>query len=206
MKFSSSTFWKEYGWGLIFKSLPVLALLLIIILANYMWPFSKKSNEPKVVETKTFSCPGMTEFTFKYPVFAGFEVENISSDRNECIISLSQKKLSGISKIAAPDIRVEIKTDDDFLSGYTRDPNFPKVKMEILSNPQGMDYYAVKYLSYPQVTQELENPDEITFQISMKKVVSISVPDYSDLGFNRSLFFQTVIESFRLSRDETTDK
>lgn len=50
-------------------------------------PF-KKSPHYEIGETRDFSCPGMTEFTFKYPVFKGWKMslEWLASDSTQCAL------------------------------------------------------------------------------------------------------------------------
>jgi len=65
------------------NSIIILLLLLIpILFLIYMFNPFKKSPHYEIGETRDFSCPGMTEFTFKYPVFKGWKMslEWLASD------------------------------------------------------------------------------------------------------------------------------
>lgn len=65
--------------------------------------------KPKILETRDFSCPGMTGFTFKYPVFLGWEVKKIERELeiDECHIYLNQPK--NVQLEISPQIIVSIE-------------------------------------------------------------------------------------------------
>jgi hypothetical protein len=67
-----------------------IAILVIINIFVMFNPFNQSSSY-EIVETRDFSCPGMTGFTFKYPVFKGWEVATVDTafqKKGECTIFL----------------------------------------------------------------------------------------------------------------------
>src|SRR3989344_6255465 len=67
------------------KLMTILTIFTILIVAgtagylvsSYFLKSTSTTSSYKILETRDFSCPGMTGFTFKYPVFEGLEVKEI---------------------------------------------------------------------------------------------------------------------------------
>ena len=69
-----------------------LGAVAVMYRDNLMSLFSKSPNY-EIVETRSFSCPGLEGFTFEYPVFKGWEVKEMKNTNiNECSISLENGK------------------------------------------------------------------------------------------------------------------
>src|SRR3989344_2022255 len=85
----------------------LLFLALILFIAFMINPF-KKSSKYEIVETRNFSCPSMTGFTLKYPIFKGWEPVGMrNTGQSECTIFLSDEnlKINHVSTEVAPQIK-----------------------------------------------------------------------------------------------------
>jgi len=168
------------------KLLAILILLLILIGLAYMWPFTKK---PKILETRDFSCEGMTGFTFKYPVFENWEnvsiepviIETLETkegtdvdffDPNSCIISIRWSGNTGIQP--TPIISIEIsKLDLREFKNLERSPvKLNPNKIQYWRDDKSVEFYGDSF--------------------------GVRIKAFSKDEHSPDFFFQTVIESFRM--------
>ena len=99
------------------KLMTILTIFTILIVAgtagylvsSYFLKSTSTTSSYKILETRDFSCPGMTGFTFKYPVFDGWEVKKIERELeiDECHIYLNQPK--NVQLEISPQIIVSIE-------------------------------------------------------------------------------------------------
>ena len=82
----------------------ILIVLIIILISMGIFSFLNK-NKPKIIETKTFSeIPG---FSFEYPVFEGWEIEEIKKTKqNNYIIFLNNPTQVGFN--IGPEINIDV--------------------------------------------------------------------------------------------------
>ena len=152
--------------------LSIIVLFIIGAVAYYFWYSSAPSYT--ILETRTFSCPGMEGFTFEYPVFEGWEYSE--TDPKTCGLSLSKGGYTYLKVQVLPDHDEELPTT---LLG---------------TNPHGLHYLA--YADKIQFSLGNDaNPSRILI-----KLMSLPVKENrSDItGFSRDAFWKTVIESFRV--------
>jgi len=138
-----------------------------------MWPFTK---QPKIVETKTFSCPGMEGFTFEYPVFEewGVKVGELSGPVG-CLVTYSKNNLDA------------------------------KISVMQISKP-GKPAPGSPMLVYPPTSVVLKNSQDLPYESGENYVqfylpdfaVKIALAS-GENGFSPDPFFKTVIDSFRLA-------
>ncbi|MBI2409965.1 hypothetical protein HYV30_02910 [Candidatus Kaiserbacteria bacterium] len=122
-----------------------------------------KNTAPEIVEVRDFQCDGMEGFTFKYPVFKGWE----ASEKVECIDSASAR--SNLFEVHI------IKGKDwDF---------------ETLENPSGIVYGRV-YSSEEESAIFLGKESDV--------IVTLKNADNPEKSFSKDLFWQQVIESFKI--------
>ena len=154
----------------------IIVLVLILLGLSYMWPFSKKSASPKIVETKTFSCPGMEGFTFEYPVLSKVK-EIAKTGENECSIIFTEK----LNEFSEPEIMVRSSK----MEGEKTTKNV---------NPQGISYVIgnMNAIDGPDVEVLTFYPDGFRVEIT---VMGIETKDPL-----LTAIFQTVINSFRLTK------
>ena len=132
------------------------------------------SNQPfsKILETREFSCPGMTGFTFKYPVFRGWEVKDVtkpSSNQDRCIVWLNWPNT--------------IRLDDT-----------PRIVVLIEPIPGIPDKNGIvqdKAKVYSDAARKSFNAKTFFVNIDIS-----SIPDKN--GFSHDQFWKTVIESFQV--------
>ena len=142
--------------------------------------------KPKILETRDFSCPGMTGFTFKYPVFEGWEIKEIRPNN----IHLNEPDKCNIYLNWPGYIKFEVPPAI-YVHKQTRDSN---VDFEILAeaasnkNPNGIPHI---------YTEDAARGNFTTFYIPGFKV-HIELGSYSEQhGFSKEIFWKTVIESFK---------
>jgi hypothetical protein len=156
----------------------IVAIVLILVLVAGWFGCRYFSPSAKVLEYRDFSCPGMTGFTFKYPVFEGWEVKSIDMVKSVpgpvsvCIISFNNDKLTiSVSKTS--------KLGLNTLKDHSDIPTLKSIK-----NSNGVLY------------NQLDNPASVQFYTADFGVNIEQNPNY----FYRDIFFKTVIESFRLTK------
>lgn len=154
----------------------ILIVLLILIGLSYMWPFT---NQPKILETRDFSCPGMTGFTFKYPVFEGWEVKETKPSSNECVIELNSPDPfpAQKSKKESPKIRVSVGGPAE------------NSMMRTFLNPQSIGYR--NYATDGYMFLDPVHKRSIFIELDVAGKINT---------FPKDLFFKTVIESFILTK------
>ncbi len=180
------------------SSVAAIAILLLIITGLlYMYSSDKKQpnqknandNEPKTVEFRDFSCPGMSGFTFKYPVFEGWSmhIEKLSDPvspggggaKQTCAIVISHPNLD--TKVR---MEIYISQETGIKAKFARDTK----------NTHGVYYLVLK----DKTIVDFIGNDVIT------KITNRH--NWPELGFSRDIFLQTVIDSFRLIPDTPPDK
>ena len=158
------------------QTIIVVILFLIILLGLwYMWSLSK---QPKVIETRTFSCPGMESFTFEYPVFKGWKYSEPDKD---CAVAVSNPNIQST-------LTMRIQVSKEASKSLDGTSTMSSV------NPQG-----IAYLLYPD-HEDMVNSSQVWLYLpdeQMKAIISVASIEKS--SFPRDLFFQTVINTFRLS-------
>lgn len=174
----------------------IIAVGLALMVGGYL-TYKYWQSRPKIIETRDFSCPGMSGFTFKYPVFKGWEVLSVeySKSQAKCTILLNDTNLveNGINTEIAPQIQVSVK---DTIGGkYSESKEGDKYT--IFSYPPNP--YGINYIDFAVDSNEARTM-AYAFDFTKDKDVIIAtagVP-YDKYGFSRDLFFKTVIESFEL--------
>ncbi len=167
------------------------------VLAVY---FFSHSGHYKIIETRTFSCPGMSGFTFQYPVFKGWEAGEpyiiSGSDNKICEISLGPPYTGS----SIPTISVRIISHWE--SGYTlKERYWFSYKMKEAQTPRGIRYLPMhlEEESRHSIFGNKKIPDTIQFEVAADRHIRISlfgIPDGS--GFSCDAFWKTVVESFRV--------
>lgn len=164
-----------------------IVLLLILLGLLYMWPFTKKSSVPKIVETKSFSCPGMSGFTFEYPVFEGWKpgkpslklppdsTTNGIGVPDRCRIALGTLGNLGMTNSVEVSVYRSDTRGKDLLPGTV-----------IEKNPQSIPYLP------------MEDGYKFFTDYSAGNTVGIEIFGVFNKSFSKDIFFQTVIGSFRL--------
>ena len=166
----------------------LIALVVLIIIAVFMVTFPFFSKKYEIVETKEFSCPGMEGFTFSYPVFKGWEVENVYegpisglADERVCTILLHDPApASKVQKREEPSPRIII--DKNPALGLGKSINFVSH-----INPSNIMYN-------PLLREEGEGFVFYSETFGVK-IFLLNIPE--NPGYSRDLFWKTVIESFK---------
>jgi len=136
-----------------------------------MWPFTK---QPKIVETKTFSCPGMEGFTFEYPVFEEWGKAEVSqATKTSCVLTYYY---TGTQK--------EFRQSPIEIPINLLDTRFKDMRIPSIVNPNKIPY-------------EISD-DNATFYIRPQDFNIKIVLANTNNSFPRNLFFQTIIDSFRI--------
>lgn len=137
----------------------------------------------EIIEIKDFSCSGMVEFTFKYPVFKGWEAIGENSQGGViCNLFLNSGELEkrGIHTEVAPQIEI--------MKGLGVEA---KIGNEIPKNINNIPYDYDKEQNFIQF-------------FTPNFPVSISLEaTYDEYGFSKDKFFKTVIESFKLTSESS---
>lgn len=170
-------------------------VLIIIILAAGIFMFAKKDKvNYKIVETKDFSCEGMTGFSFSYPVFKGWEVKGTQNEKYRnpdykgemCHIWFNWPE--NIKFEVPPQLVIEKRTD------------FHLVETEKLErNPNGVPYNFVfdpsNYVSgYKQKTGQWDYLQFYGPDFGVKFWPLVSGDGY---GFSSDVFIEGIIKSFK---------
>jgi len=141
-------------------------------------PSSNNSSQPKIVETKTFSCPGMEGFTFEYPVFEGWETTSADYVKRSGL-----PNYCGVLYLKPPQL-----VDQNSIEIY-KTPRNSKIDFEI---PAG----AIK--NSKEIPYTYLKNQYATFYIPGNIVQIESKLASGKDDFPRDVFFQTVINSFRV--------
>ena len=184
----------------------VIAVLstLVIITALTMTLFAKKpetketgKSAPQITEIKEFFCKGLTGFSFRYPVFKGWEVKGIQKKENfaaayggpGCTIWLEHPE--GLGLEVPPYIAV-VKEDTS--------SKFIELPSDAKTNPNGVQYAFVYEPSWhvSGAVPEADERDYIAFYGSdfIVKVWAYSVVE--EAGFYMDDFVKEVVKSFKL--------
>ena len=158
-------------------------ILGVIGILGYMRYIAKNSpsiigggydqNLSKVVEYRDFSCPGMTGFTFKYPVFEGWEGVDLSKT-DQMIPTLDESCQMKFNQESYK---------DSFSIDITKTPH---------PTSMGPAFYTDNPVSYSKSKN---------IRYFESKEFSVSIQVYNDPNhFPSDVFFQTVIESFKLTK------
>lgn len=149
----------------------IILIIILISVGGYFWYNNHVASSIKVIEYQDFSCPEITGFTFKYPVFEGWKIAKpySSNRKGECIIELNFPE--NLNFYQRPRIIV------------TETPEVVKPNLSF-KNPNNVFY-------------DKNGEESYDFRIE-KKLITISSPEYPNDGFFRDQFFKTVIESFKL--------
>lgn len=161
---------------------------------KYYWQ-NRGGTVAVVVETRDFSCPGMTGFTFKYPVFKGWEVKKIDGSTDKCHIWLSTEGLAmaGLDADVGAPPSIIVSKRPVFLNPDPRDHFSPNIVVRTdFKNPNGV-YYS-KFAELSGVGFYMPISDITYFEIEVLPP-SLSQNSFS---FFREQFFKTVIESFKI--------
>jgi hypothetical protein len=150
------------------KLLTTIISLLILVGLMHMWPFKNKSSSPKIVETKTFSCPGMEGFTFEYPLLEGIKpgkaiFKSWPNGDDICTLPLSDDKGIIVTKRRVKEKQGPLPSD-------------------IPRNPNNIYY-----------TEQDQAKARVFYTTDLYVTVWLGAPP----AFPKDLFFQIVIKSFR---------
>ena len=151
-------------------------VVVLVLISGYLSYKNTKLVDKNVVEYKDFSCPGMTGFTFKYPVFLGYEVKKAEMyDENTCNVFLNNSQ-PGVGN-----------------SGFSiyKEPKSGNPTLSQKKNSNNVLYNIIK-------AEAPGSKDKLQFYSQDYNVVITSLPQGMPL---QDQFFQTVIESFKLTTD-----
>ncbi|MDP3731134.1 MAG: hypothetical protein Q8R34_01420 [bacterium] len=168
--------------------------------------------KPKIIETRTFSCPGMTGFTFEYPVFEGWDHAEVTPGKLGCNLNFEYTgKLQSfnpfrrdIQRTPEPR-RIYIQKMPEYglknMKGDNQIPGFPGLLAQ--KNKQGILYQGDTINSYAgkSPNEVRDSVDFFTDDFAVRVTVNAA-----DEDFPRDIFFQTVIESFRLIGNLTLEQ
>ena len=148
---------------------------------------SSMSANYKIVEIRDFACPGMTGFTFQYPVFEGWEIRGTRTlTNNECVIDLD----------FPVDFQIDLSKKRNALVEPAPQIIVKKISSQPLArkfdhNPQGIPYLPVENARRQSTGVEFYmNGSGISIEL-----LAIN----ESFGFLQDTFWQTVIESFRVT-------
>ena len=158
-------------------------LAVVIFCAIYFFKYSKKFINP--LSLKEFSCPGLTGFTFKYPLLKDFNSSVVMHDegKQNCIVLFKGNRLPSDLYIQ---MRVEIIYYD-----IVPDISAPNIK----TNPM-----QVKYDGLPK-----SDPKQQTLDLSRQFygpdfLVKVSLSDITGRSsFNMDLLWRSLIDSFQFT-------
>lgn len=139
----------------------------------------------KVLTINDFECSGMTGFTFKYPVFKGWEpslARNLTAVKNVCTIFLNHPE--GILFEVPPRIIITKKAYG------THDFEIPAAAASNL-NPRQVPY---------MYTNDQNEGNFLAFYAPDFKVFVEIQSTSEEFGFSDSIFWKSVIDSFELSK------
>lgn len=156
----------------------VIILIILIITLIIMGIFSF-FNKPKIVEIKTFSeIPG---FSFEYPVFKGWEVNEIKKNsENEYVMFLNYPDSTDF--YVAPQIKIKK------IEYYQRKPGMvdEPISFEVKKNPQGISYGK-------------PNDGSLEFYADNFRI-RIEPFAYEGNGYSNKIFIQKIIDSFKFEK------
>jgi hypothetical protein len=166
----------------------IVGVVVAVFAGGYFWYNKGVKTEPKILEYRDFSCPGMTGFTFKYPVFEGWTAAIKKSDEllssAGAGISCSIIFSSGFETILPMKVVVNQVHDVAFKIKSDLPKNLNGVTYSISDdNKQVNFYYSGQYYT-DSVMIKNENIDDISED-------GIS-------NFSNKIFFKTMIDSFKL--------
>ncbi|MBI2409966.1 hypothetical protein HYV30_02915 [Candidatus Kaiserbacteria bacterium] len=173
----------------------ILAIALILTALTFFYRLEimsmfSKSTEPEIAETRDFQCEGMEGFTFKYPVFKGWEVSlirNISEVWDIDVFKNKKGMNSGPEKceilLSGASLNRPEKVKEEFQPRILVQQDQPHVA--ISENPHGIRY-------------EKLSEDKYFFNLS-SYAVNIELLNINEkYSFPKEIFWQQVIESFKI--------
>ena len=170
---------------MLYKTFPsvkiILALLLLalILLVAFMFNPFKKSSKYEIAEIRDFSCPSMTSFTFKYPVFKKWE--NVSLDQKSCGLKIRDNAQYGF-------VTIRVDTSKGVLPAPSSLPE---------KNKEGVPYILdSKNEELRFMLGDTSGIGDVNIKIFR---LPIKQSDQNISGFSSDQFFKTVIESFKIS-------
>lgn len=175
----------------------IIIIVALVLTAGGYFGYRYWQNRAVVIETRDFSCPGMTGFIFKYPVFKDWEVGKITGNSKECNIWLNSQGFTknGIDTAIAPSIVVQ-KIEATFSDFLNETQSKDRIEMGNWINPQDVIYLP---LPFPKGNLS-DQTDEVHFYLQKenKQAIIKAALTSSKYGFSNKQFFKTVVESFRL--------
>lgn len=166
----------------------IIIAALVLIAGGYLaykyWKDRSQTAKSEIIETRDFSCPGMEDFTFKYPVFKGWALsEPKLSKENRCSIVVNEE---GVNTLIKREIEILIaKNSPSELQDQNNTSQF---------NPNNIPFIYTKENS----VFEIENFGYVSFYLKNIKVWVSFIQLSKNDGFPVDRFFQTVVESFKL--------
>ncbi len=159
----------------------LLSLVVIILIIIFMFNPFKKSSKYEIIETRDFSCPSMTAFTFKYPVFKKWE--NVSLNQESCELRI--KDNTGYTFVT---IRVSIGKGVLFA-----------LSSSLKKNEQGVPYILdSKNGELRFMLGDKSGTGDVSIKIFR---LPIKQQNQNISGFSGDQFFKTIIESFSLKKE-----
>ncbi len=151
----------------------------------------KKSSKYEIVETSDFSCPGMTGFIFKYPVFKGLEVKKIEmSDKSACQVFLNEPVIN-----ANEDLSLGIIIPPP----HTPAPRF-QVTKNIADGLPSVDAKNTQGVFYKLVRSTGDPLHEYILFLGKDFVININLFGIDEkFSFSKDIFWKSVIESFNFT-------
>ncbi len=162
----------------------VLTILILVLIFMTIFSFlNKPSNQNyKTVEIRDFSCPGMSGFTFNYPVFKGWKIEPYEAFAKE--VNLCDLKITTLNGTVV--IMIIQKTGKNY-PGMTRTQIGSKIK-----NSNGVEYSEIKIATQALVPNQKAAYEFYGSDFSM--IIGI----LHTIEFPNE-FFRTVIDSFKFT-------
>ena len=177
----------------------IVVAAAILIVGFVFWQQKQGQTQAQIVETRDFSCPGMSGFTFKYPVFKNFDLVGITDDNDYCALRY-HRSIDKEKRIAPATITVKVLPG--FINPDPRD-HFPDAYRSDDRSPQGVIYgMIVESRTWDDTPgghpKAVRYDNGVWFALDNSTVVRIEIAINRD-EFPRQEFLQIVIESFRLT-------
>lgn len=180
----------------------LLLLLALIFIIAFMFNPSKKFSKYEITETTDFSCSGIEDFTFKYPVSTSWGVQSTLKKHSEdqfCFVVFNKKNNATGSKPAQFTVQ-KITSPRYPVHGSLPLEYPPKLTLKNPQNTPYQIYPSNKTDSFPD-KPSTEVINYLTFYAD-DFAVEIKLDGMYSLGesFSADQFFKTVIESFKLTK------
>ncbi len=186
----NGTFFMRSSFKKFMLILVFMVTSLLIGVAAYYFLYSHNYT---ILETRTFSCPGMEGFTFDYPVFEGWE--SITHVENQ-----TEKDITVVPVEEYDTCKIKIsRTGENYTRFVMQVTMGENLNLRTDKFLLGRNNNAIRYIPADKNNNSVyflvgEIPGVLVelFDLSMKR--NTRTP-----GFSRDIFWKTVTESFRMT-------